>query len=283
MANITAYWRPTVVAGVALALVMAATGLFAPLLAPHDPYSGSLIHRMAPPAWHADGDLNYVLGRDTQGRDILSRIIWSFTTNLYIGLLGTFLSIMAALILVVAYGARGAVLAPDRPRPRLGLPLYVLAICTYCIGVFLSTIAIIILGPSLLAIVVCAGMFSSVLPMTLIYLSAQLTDVSSQQVHLAIRRGFALLPMVFALTFLMGLIIESSLSFLRLGVPPPTPSLGAMVAQGRGIPLKAPWISGFPLMVGLVSLAAFWAIVIPVGRILSRESDRTDSIETLSA
>ena len=285
MAHIAAYRNPAAVAGVAYALVLAVIGVFATFLAPHDPLEITLFERLAPPAWHGDGDWNHILGSDHIGRDVLSRIAWSFRTNLYVGLLGTFLGIAMGLMLVAATGIGRAAPGSAWTPPPLGLPLYGLAILTYVSGTIVSLMVMVIAGPSTPATVICAGVFSSLLPIGLILRSVQRPlqrsgGLALPLVGLTMPQGIALLAMLFALAFLMGLIIESSLSFLGVGLPPPTPSLGAMVADGRTNVVTAPWISGFPLVFGLVSVVAFWAIVIPVGRNLGRQSDQANPTET---
>ena len=115
----------------------------------------------------------------------------------------------------------------------------------------------------------CSGVFSSLLPMALVYGSVRGDRASSGPVRLAVRRGIALSPVGFSLAFLMGLFIEFSLSFLGVGVPPNIPSLGNLTAHGPAHLVIAPWISVFPLGIVLVAVGAFIAIVIPVGRMLS--------------
>jgi peptide/nickel transport system permease protein len=96
MLHQTVYRRPTAIAGVALALVMAVTGIFAPVLAPHDPNAVNVTARLVPPGGNAGDGQSHILGTDHFGRDLLSRIVTSFRINLYIGLLGTLLGLLAA-------------------------------------------------------------------------------------------------------------------------------------------------------------------------------------------
>ena len=116
-----------------------------------------------------------------------------------------------------------------------------------------------------MSVIVCAGAFSSILPMALVDEYARWDCASSSRVQLVIRRGMVLYPVGFALAFLMGLFIESSLSFLGIGVPPPIPSLGFMIVGGMDFAGKW-WIAGFPLGIVLVATGAFPAIVFPVSR-----------------
>ena len=103
-------------------------------------------------------------------------------------------------------------------------------------------------------------------------MSRQRDSTSSLQVKLAFRRGLELSPTAFGLAVLMGLIFEFSVSFLGVGVPPPIPSLGEMIAAGRAHFGRAPWLSLLPLSIVLMGAVAFWAIAIPVGRCLATPS-----------
>ena len=265
MGHRTVFRRPTVIAGVAVALVMAVAGIFAPVLATHDPNAADPGTHFTPPGGFADGGPVHVLGTDHLGRDLLSRIVTSFRTNLYIGLLGSLLGTLAAWLLVVARSIRGAAPTPGSPAPLFGLPFYGLAILTYIVGVFVSLSVTASLGSAVVHVIVCAGVFSAILPMVLVAESARGDGASSGPIRLAVRGGIALFPVTFGLALLMGLFIEFSLSFLGVGMPPLTPSLGGMVADAARRAVYW-WTWVFPLGAVLVAVGAFSAIVIPVGR-----------------
>ena len=214
MGHQTVFRRPTVIAGVAVALVMAVTGILAPVLATHDPNSVSLGTIFVPPGGYTDGGSVHVLGNDNLGRDVLSRIVTSFRTNLYIGLLGSLLGLLAAWLLVIVRSTRGATPNPEYAAPLFGLPFHGLAIVTYIVGVLVYLSVAAAVGVALEHIVVCAAVFSAILPMTLVYESARRDAASSIPIRLAVRRGVALFPVTFSLALLMGLSIEFSLSYL---------------------------------------------------------------------
>ena len=270
----TVYLRPTVIVGVAFALVMAVTGIFAPALAPHDPDAVNPSAHFVPPGGNADGGQSHILGTDRLGRDVLSRIVTSFRIYPYIGLVGTLLGLLAAWLLVIVRSIRGAALTQNMPRPLLGVPFYGLAMLTYVIGVFLSITIVASVGSSLEATIVCAGVFSSLLPMALVDGSVRGDRASSGPVRLAVRRGIALSPIGFSLALLMGLFIEFSISFLGIGVPPPTPSLGGMIAEARADFTFAMWTWVFPLGIVLVAVWAFSAIAIPVAGSYPRQPEQ---------
>ena len=259
------YQHPTVIVGVALALFMVVTGIFAPVLTPHDPNATNVSAIFCPPVSCEHGGQSHVLGTDHLGRDVLSRIVISFRNNLYTGLLGSLLGLLAAWLLIVVRSMKTIDPDPNMMRPFLGVPYYGVAILTYLMGVFLSIVVIAGTGVSLMSVIVCAGAFSSILPMALVDEYARWDCASSSRVQLVIRRGMVLYPVGFALAFLMGLFIESSLSFLGIGVPPPIPSLGFMIVGGMDF-AGTWWIAGFPLGIVLVATGAFPAIVFPVSR-----------------
>ena len=272
MGLLTVLRQQSVKVGVALALIMAVTGILAPVVVPHDPNALSLPERYCPPVSCERDGRSHVLGTDHLGRDLLSRIGPSLRINLYIGILGTLLSFLGAWLLVIVRSNRSAALTTDMPGPLLGVPLYGLAILTYFIGVFISLVMVAAVGPSLMFLIILAGVFSSLLPMALVYESIRGDRASSSPVRLVVRRRITLSPIAFSLAFLMGLFFESSMSFLGIGVPPPNPSLGGIIADGRNLISTAPWIVMFPLGLVLVAVGAFSAIVIPVGRTLARSS-----------
>ena len=256
--------RLPVIAGVTIAIALAAVGVFAPFLATHDPYAVNVAAISVPPIWYADGDWNYVLGGDHLGRDVLSRFVTSFRIYPSIGVVGALLGTLAAWLLVIARSIRGAAATPNIPRRLLSVSFPVLAIITFITGAFLYIPLVVVVGASLPSIVVYTGVLSSLLPMILVYESVRGDGASSSPIRLAVRRGVALSPVGFSLALLMGLFIDSFSSFLGVGVQPPTPSLGYMLLGIRNLEIW--WVWSFPLGVLLVAVGAFSAIVIPVGR-----------------
>ncbi len=265
MGHQTVFRRSTAMAGVAVALVMALTGILAPVLAPHDPNAADPGAYLTPPGGFADGGPVHILGTDHLGRDVLSHIVASFRTNLYIGLLGAFLGTLAAWLLVIVRSIRSATPAAESSAAPFGLPFYFLSILTYIVGVFVSLAVTASLGVELVHLVVSAGVFSAILPMALVSESVGRDGTSTRSVRPAVRSGVALFPVTFSLALLMGLFIEFSLSFLGVGVPPSTPSLGGMVANATRHAVYW-WMWVFPLGTVLVGVGAFSAITIPVGR-----------------
>jgi len=187
---------------------------------------------------------------------------------LYVGSVATvFAGLWAACLIIMAGTVRNAASTPVMPRPLFGLPIWLLAILAYVTGVFLSILPLALLGPSVLVIIGHVGLFSSTLPLSLVYERLRRHRPADESgLANVVRQAIVLLPVCFSLAFLMGLLIESSLSFLGVGVPPPNPSLGEMISSQRTSLAEAPWLWGFPLGVVLVAVGALWAIVFRVGK-----------------
>lgn len=269
------YRQPTVIAGVTFVLVMAIAGVFAPILSLRNPNTTNASAFACPPFSCEQGGRSYVLGTDHLGRDVLSRIVNSFRTNLYIGILGTLLGLSAAWLLVILRNIREVSHAPDAPRSLFGIPLWGLAIFTCYIAFLPSLIVIAAVGTSLVLAIVCVGVFASLLPMTLLYDTVQGDGAPSNPVVLVMRRGLTLAPLSFSLAFLMGLFIGFYLTFLGVGVPPDVPSLGSMVAGASSEIAAWWWMVVFPFGIGLVAAGAFSGIVFPVSRALSSHASAT--------
>ncbi|HZO28457.1 MAG TPA: ABC transporter permease, partial [Chloroflexota bacterium] len=96
--------------GVASGVIMIAivlVALFAPLVAPHDPYEGELVNRLLPPAWMPGGNWTYLLGTDQIGRDTLSRLIYGAQVSLAAGFLAMVISVVIGVPLGVLAGYSG--------------------------------------------------------------------------------------------------------------------------------------------------------------------------------
>ena len=251
--------------GVAIALVIVLTGVFAPLLAPHDPLEINPRVTFCSPLACEQGGASYVLGTDHLGRDVLSRSATSFRLYLYIGLVGTVLGILAACLLTSVRNIRRIPIDPNGIRPLFGVSFPALAILAYVTGVFASLPPLVALGHSLVVVVGHAGLFSSILPLSLMYEYIGRNRALDKPGKIStVRRAVALTPVLFGMAFLMGLLLESSLSDLGLGVPPSDPSLGQIISSAG-----AWWIWVFPLGIILVAAGALSAIVFRVGRILA--------------
>lgn len=226
--------------------------LFAPWLAPHDPYEDDLLRRLQPPAWIEGGEWSYLLGCDGLGRDILSRIIYGSRVSLTIGVAVVLIATAFGTALGLAAGyLRGWV---DVVISRvidilLGFPYLIFAIALMAM-----------MGPGLENIVLALVYKEWVVPARVVraeVLAAREMEyveaaraVGAPRLHIMLREILPniLSPVIVVSTIRMAhvIILEASLSFLGLGVQPPAASWGSMVADGRAFMLDAWWASTFP-------------------------------------
>lgn len=253
----------TAVVSVAVVVLFALIALFAPLLAPHDPYESDLFRRLQPPGWMEDGDWAYPLGCDALGRDILSRAIYGARVSMFIGI--------AVMVVAACFGMVAGLLAGYLRGPidiaisrivdvLLGFPYLILAIGLMAV-----------MGPGLGNIILALAIKEWVLPCRVVraetlaaremeYVEAA-RALGASRAHIMLREILPniLSPLIVVATFRMATIIimEASLSFLGLGVQPPVPSWGSMIADGREFLLSAWWVSTLP---GVLILALVLAI-----------------------
>lgn len=234
---------------VALFILMA---VFAPWLVPHDPDENDLLRRLQPPAWMEGGEWSYLLGCDGLGRDILSRIIYGARVSISIGVVVVLLATMVGTALGLAAGyMRGWVdiLVSRVIDILLGFPYLIFAIALMAM-----------MGPGLENIILALVYKEWVVPARVVrgevlavremeYVEAA-RAVGAPRLHIMLREILPniLSPVIVVSTIRMAhvIILEASLSFLGLGVQPPTASWGSMVADGRAFILDAWGASTFP-------------------------------------
>ena len=236
--------------------------LFADWLAPHDPIANNLRVRLASPVWMADAQPGFWLGTDALGRDLLSRLIYGARVSLMIGITGTVLGLLLGSASGIVAGFVGGWLDEAMmflADAFIALPFLVIA---------LTVIAI--FGSNLTVLMVLAG-FSGWAGYTRLA-RGQVLSASQQQYVLAARSIGAtplrlmvrhLLPNIAAPLVVMAtlgmtsiILLESSLSFLGLGIQPPTPAWGSMLGEGRDYLHTTWWLGVFPgLAIMLLTMA----------------------------
>lgn len=244
--------EPAALAGLAVLAVYASAAMLAPVVAPANPTAGDLTYRLAPPAWMPGGDPHRFLGADAVGRDLLSRIIWGARASLAIGGLSVLISAAIGLALgsLAAY-VRGW---PDAAISRVAELLLAFPLLIFAIGVLA------VFGPAFWVIVLALA-FKTWVEFFRVTRGEVLAQTTREYVTAARAVGAThariiarhLLPNVIHTTLVLIslrfgylVVMEASLSFLGLGVQPPTPAWGSMVADGRGFMLDAWWIATFP-------------------------------------
>jgi len=251
--NLRKFRRDHLALAAAVAVVLfVLVAIFAPLVAPHDPYDTDLLRRLQPPAWMEGGDWSYMLGCDTLGRDILSRMIYGARISILIGvavvLIATFVGMLAGL----AAGYFGGVVDAVISRVvdvLLGFPYLIFAIGL--MGM---------MGPGLQNIILALAYKEWTISCRVIrgetlaareleYVEAA-RAVGASRSHIMLREILPniLSPLIVVATTRMAtiIILEASLSFLGLGVQSPLASWGSMVADGRAHLLEAWWVSTLP-------------------------------------
>ncbi|MDO9640303.1 MAG: ABC transporter permease [Pseudotabrizicola sp.] len=249
-------------ASVIVVLIFVIMTVAAPLIAPHDPNQTDLFRRLQPPAWMEGGDWAFVLGCDGLGRDILSRIIYGARISIFIGVVVIVLATGVGILAGLAAGYfRGWV---DVVIGRvvdilLGFPYLIFAIGLMAM-----------MGPGLFNIVLALAYKEWVIPCRVVrgetlavreleYVEAA-RALGAGSGHIMWREILPniMSPVIVVATIRMAnvIILEASLSFLGLGVQPPTASWGSMVSDGRAFILEAWWVSTFPgLAIVLLVLA----------------------------
>lgn len=252
---------PLVPLGVMLLLVIC--GVFAPWIAPHDPIESNLRARNTPPAWSEKGTTRYLLGADHQGRDVLSRVIYGARISLIVAAVSLLIGGTVGTVLGMVSGYFGGWVDEVIMRVidvKLAIPLILVAlVVVIAIG---QSFAVLV---GLLAVNSWSGFARQVRGETLQlktrdYIAlAKVAGASTPRIILRhVFPGVVNTVLVLASLQVGGLILtESILSFLGAGVPPPTPTWGSMVSEGRTYLAGAWWIAFFPGVAIFLTVMAF--------------------------
>ena len=243
--------------------LMLIAALFAELLTPYDPTKDDLLSRNTPPFWQAEGSTEHLLGTDPLGRDMLTRIIYGARISLLIA--GIVLGIGTAFGLVVGLVSGYAGGTIDEILMRVvdftfAVPFILVALVT--VIVFGQSFALVII---LLTIFSWSNVARQTRGETLSLKTREYVDYArvagastSRILFRHIAPGLINTVIVVTTLSLGGLILtEASLSFLGVGIPPPTPAWGVMVAEGRNYIYTDWWVSFFPGFAIMLTVMAF--------------------------
>ena len=241
-----------VVVGAGLLLAIVVLAMFAPWLAPYDPYVQDLANRNVPPVWYDAGSWLHPLGTDPLGRDYTSRLMYGARISLLIGvsvaiisgLIGTTMGMLAGY-----FGGKADMLVSFMVTTRLAMPVILVA---------LATVAIV--GGSLWVVILVLGLlkwdrFAVVMRSatqqvrSLDYIAAaQAAGASSLRVLLGevLPNVLPHLIVVATLEAASAILLEAALSFLGLGVQPPLPSWGLMVSEAKAYMFFSFWLIALP-------------------------------------
>lgn len=242
--------------------LIALAALFAPWLAPHDPYAQDVTRRLIPPIWHDKGTWDHLLGTDKLGRDYLSRLLFGARVSLIIGLvtaviagvIGTTLGVLAGY-----YGGRVDAVISYIITTRLAMPVVLVALAMASLVGGSLQVVILLLGLLLwdrFAIVTRSA--TQQLRDAEFIAAAKALGASTPYILLRelLPNLMSALTVVATLEMAHAILLESTLSFLGLGVQPPTPSWGLMVAEGKAYMFFQPWVILIPgVVLALLVLA----------------------------
>jgi peptide/nickel transport system permease protein len=226
--------------------------IFAPILAPHDPFAQNLMARLTPPQWMDGGSAVHPLGTDQLGRDYLSRLIYGARISMLIGTLAVIASGLIGITLGVLGGYHGG---------RIDDAVMFVITCRLAIPLILVALTVVALvGSSLTVVVATLGLllwdrFAVVARTTtmqvrnLDYIAAA-QAAGASRTHILLREVLpnilTHLVVVATLEMALAILLEAALSFLGLGVPPPLPSWGLMIAEGKDYMFFSPWVITVP-------------------------------------
>jgi peptide/nickel transport system permease protein len=248
-------------AGLAFVGLLVFMAIAAPWLAPHDPTRQSLRGRLARPTLEGPDGRARLLGTDQLGRDVLSRMIYGARVSLTVGL--------AAVVIGGAVGATLGIAAGFR-RGKVDTVIMTLADAQLAFPFILLAIGIIaVLGPSFPTLIIVVGLsgwvsYARILRAQVIVLRSRefveaIHALGGSVARVVLRHVvpnvLSTLVVIATLELARAIVLEATLSFLGLGIQPPTPSWGGMIYEGREYLDSAWWISTFPgLLLMLTSL-----------------------------
>jgi peptide/nickel transport system permease protein len=222
--------------------------IFAPYLTPHDPFAQDLNLRLIPPVWMEGSQPTHLLGTDQIGRDYLSRLIYGTRISLLIGVLTVITSGLIGVTLGIVggfYGGRIDDFVMFLITSRLSIPLILVALTVVALVGSSLTVVILTLGLLLWDRFAVVARTTTMQVRNLDFVAAA-QAAGASRVHLLVREVLPNianhLVVVATLEMALAILLEASLSFLGLGVPPPLPSWGLMIAEAKEYMFFSPWV-----------------------------------------
>jgi ABC-type dipeptide/oligopeptide/nickel transport system permease subunit len=237
-------------AGVLVLIVLSA--VLAPWISPHDPLAVDIRHRLTPPAWMEHGTADHLLGTDPVGRDLLARMIHGGRVSLLVGVTAVLMSATLGVLLGLAAGYLGG-------NTDWLIMTFINVMLTFPF-VLLALAVIAVLGPSLTNMIIVLGVAGW--PIYARVVRAETMAIREREFVLAGRalgmnhtrivfrqilpNLVSVIVVIATLQVAQVIVLESFLSFLGLGIQPPTPAWGNMLGEGRLYMLNSWWIATFP-------------------------------------
>jgi len=238
--------------GLTLLLVIAILGIFGPMVIAHSPYDQDLTQRLLPPFWVEGGQAEHWLGTDGNGRDYLARILYGARISLTIGFGAACVGMLIGVTLGVIAGYFGGWV--DQ------VVNYILTCQLALPGLLLAMTIVFLVGPSILVVILVIGGLHWTLFLVVARSATRriknLDYVTAAQAIGATRFQIIMrdiLPnlmnqiiVIFTLEVGVAILSEASLSFLGVGIQPPTPSWGLLIAEGKDALFFQPWLIILP-------------------------------------
>ncbi len=254
--------RPSALAGGAILIIILFTSIFFPVLYSVDPLAQNLLERFTPPAWQDAGTLAHPLGTDNLGRDVLARLFYGSRISLTVAFAAVFMAELVGITLGIVSGYYGG-----------KVDNYIMRVADIFLAYpfMLLTISIIsVLGPSTLILILVLGVSDWVIYARTIrgsVLSLKNKEFVEASRAIGTRHSVIItrhiLPNVISPLLILGtlrvgsvIIWESGLSFLGMGVPPPMPTWGRMLAEGRIYISDAWWLVCLPGLSIMITILA---------------------------
>jgi peptide/nickel transport system permease protein len=267
---------PVTVIAAGITAVYILASLFAPLVAPHNAYdlsSLSLIDALTPPVWYADGSAKYLLGTDDQGRCILSTIIYGSRLSLAVGFAAVLFSgILGVMLGLISGSAGGAIDALIMRVAEIQLTFPAILVALLVDGIFRGVMPVYAMDEVAVYIVIFSIGVSSWPQYARTVRASTIVENNKEYVaaarvigiHPAVIMVRHVLPNVMGPVLVIGtinlalaIILEATLSFLGVGIPPTQPSLGSMIRIGNDFLFSGDWwITVFPGVVLAVLVLA---------------------------
>jgi peptide/nickel transport system permease protein len=222
--------------------------IFAPYLTPHDPFAQDLNLRLIPPVWMDGSQPAHLLGTDQIGRDYLSRLIYGTRISMLIGVLTVITSGLIGITLGIVggfYGGRTDDIVMFLITCRLSIPLILVALTVVALVGSSLEVVIFTLGLLLWDRFAVVARTTTMQVRNLDYIAAA-QAAGASRLHVLAREVLPNiahhLVVVATLEMALAILLEASLSFLGLGVPPPLPSWGLMIAEAKEYMFFSPWV-----------------------------------------
>ncbi|MEI7345928.1 ABC transporter permease [Dickeya chrysanthemi] len=238
--------------GLVILVAIVALAILAPLISPHDPYAQDVSRRLIPPVWHEKGSWAHLLGTDKLGRDYFSRLLFGARVSLAIGLVSVMLAGTIGIglgVLAGYFGGRVDAVVSYLLTVRLSMPVILVALALASLVGGSVKVVIMLLGLLLWdRFLIVSRSVTRQLREAEFIAAAQTLGASSLFIMLReiLPNLLGPLTVVATLEIAHAVLLEATLSFLGLGVQPPMPSWGLMVAEGKAYMFFQPWVIVIP-------------------------------------